>query len=243
MAGNVAPNIVTDGLILYLDAANTKSYPGSGTTWFDLSGKNNHFTLYNGPTYTNNVITLDGTNDYISSVNNLDLSNTNAVTILFYIKATTYGTAVKILYELSTNFNSRTDSFVAAFSDNSAGQDYEVIASVKGNVGYNIASYNKTMLNDLQWHQHTIIHDTTQPITEVLMYGNGQPGPVIQNPLTGYSSNNTNNFGNQPFYIGSRAGTSFFSPISIGSIQIYNRTLSATEIQQNYNATKTRYGL
>lgn len=243
MAGTVAPNIVTDGLVLYLDAANTKSYPGSGTTWFDLSGNNNHFTLYNGPTHANNVITLDGTNDYISSINNLNLSNTNAVTVLLYIKATTYGTSVKLLYELSTNFNSRTDSFVAAFSDNSVGQDYQVLAALKGNVNYNIVSYNKTMLNDLQWHHHSIIHDTTQTITEVLMYGNGQPGPIVQNPVTGYSANNTNNFGNQPFYIGSRAGTAYFAPMSIGSVQIYNRALSLTEIQQNYNSTKTRFGI
>jgi hypothetical protein len=243
MAGSVAPNIVTDGLVLYLDAANTKSYPGSGTTWFDISGNNNHVTLYNGAAYSNGIITLDGTNDYISSVNNLDLSNTNAVTILFYIKATTYGTAVKILYELSTNFNSRADSFVAAFSDDSVGQNFEILASVKGNVNYSIASYNKTMLNDLMWHQHVIQHDTSQTTTEVLMYGNGQPGPIVQNPVTGYNGNNTNNFGNQPFYIGSRAGTSLFAPMSIGSIQIYNRALSLIEIQQNYNSTKTRFGI
>ena len=99
------------------------------------------------------------------------------------------------------------------------------------------------MLNDLQWHHHGIIHDTTQTITEVLMYGNGQPGPIIQNPVTGYSGNNTNNFGNQPFYIGSRAGTAYFAPMSIGSVQIYNRALSLTEIQQNYNSTKTRFGI
>jgi hypothetical protein len=243
MAGTIAPNIVTDGLVLYLDAANVKSYPGSGTVWRDLSGNNNHFTLYNLPTFINNTIILDGTNDYIGSINNLNLSNTNAVTVLMYVKPTTYGTSAKILYELSTNFNSRTDSFISTFSDNSAGQDYQVIASLKGNVGYNLASYNKTMLNDLQWHQHTVIHNTNQPTTEVLIYGNGQSGPVIQNPITGYSSNNTNNFGNQPFYIGSRAGTSLFTPISIGSIQMYNRALSAQEILQNYNSTKSRFGL
>ena len=43
------PEIVTDGLVLHLDAANSKSYPGTGTSWFDLSGSNNHGTLVNGP--------------------------------------------------------------------------------------------------------------------------------------------------------------------------------------------------
>jgi hypothetical protein len=159
------------------------------------------------------------------------------------MKANTYGTSVKLLYELSTNFNSRSDSFVAAFSDNSVGQDYEVLASVRGDAGYNIASYNKTMLNDLAWHQHTIIHNTAQLTTEVIMYGNGQAGPIVQNPVPSYNSNNTNNFGNQPLFIGSRAGTSLFAPMSLGGIQIYNRALTQTEIQQNYNALRSKFGL
>jgi hypothetical protein len=238
-----AKNIVTNGLVLYLDAANTKSYPGTGTTWFDLSGNNNHFTLYNGVDFSNNVMVFDGVNDYIQTTNNLNLTSTNAVTILYFIQVTTYGTAVKILHELSTNFNNRTDSFVAAFSDDSVGQNFEILASVKGDVGYNIASYNKTMLNDLLWHQHSVIHDTTQTTTEVLMYGNGQPGTIIQNPVTGYNSNNTNTFGNQPFYIGSRAGTSFFAPIRLGSVQMYNRALTATEILQNFNSSRARFGI
>lgn len=237
------PNIITDGLVLYLDAANTKSYPGSGTTWFDISGNNNHFTLYNGVSFSNNIMIFDGVNDYIQTINNLNLTSTNAVTILYFIQVTTYGTAIKILHELSINFNNRTDGFVAGFSDNSVGQNFEILAAVKGNIGYNIASYNKTMLDDLLWHQHAIIHDTTQTTTEVLMYGNGQPGAIVQNPVTGYSKNNTNTFGNQPFYIGSRAGTSFFSPMRLGSVQMYNRTLSAAEILQNYNATKSRFNL
>ena len=64
------PKIVTNGLVLYLDAANKKSYPGSGTTWTDLSGNNNTGTLTNGPTFDSNnggSIVFDGTNDYVSN--------------------------------------------------------------------------------------------------------------------------------------------------------------------------------
>jgi hypothetical protein len=217
--------IVTNGLILNLDAGFISSYPTVGTDWYDISGNNNHCTLYNGATYNNGTITLDGVNDYIKTNNTLDLTSTNAVTVLYFLQPTTYGTSVKIIHELSTDFNSRLDSFVAAFSDNSVGQNFEILASVKGDVGYNIASYNKTMLNDLGWHQHTIIHNTGQSLTEVLMYGNGQPGTVLQNPVPGYNSNNTNNFGNQPFYIGSRSGSSLFATIKIGQVLMYNRAL------------------
>lgn len=51
MAAHGGPNIVEDGLVLYLDAANKKSYPGSGTVWKDLSGNGNDGTLTNGPTF------------------------------------------------------------------------------------------------------------------------------------------------------------------------------------------------
>ena len=64
-----SPRIVRDGLALYLDAANTKSYPGSGTTWKDLSGKGNNGTLTNGPTFSSDdggSILVDGSNDFIS---------------------------------------------------------------------------------------------------------------------------------------------------------------------------------
>ena len=238
------PNIVTDGLVLYLDAANPKSYPGTGTTWYDLSGNNNHFTLYNGASFSNNIMAFDGVNDYMRTINNLNLTSTNVVTVLYFIQPRSYGTVPKMIHELSTNFNPRPDSFCMSFSDPSAGQNYEVMAFLRGNVGYNVASYSKTILNDLLWHHHTVIHDTTQISTEHLMYSDGQPSePVIQNPVTGYSSNNTNTFGNLPFYIASRAGISYFAPINLGSVQMYNRALTLNEIQQNYNAQKSRFNL
>ena len=67
MSGNVAPNVVTNGLVVCLDGANLYSYPSSGTLWSDLTGNRNNFTLINGPTYdTSNggSILFDGVNDY-----------------------------------------------------------------------------------------------------------------------------------------------------------------------------------
>jgi hypothetical protein len=62
------PDLIQDGLVLCLDAANTKSYPGSGTSWVDLSGNGNNGTLTNGPTFSSTNggnIFFDGTNDYV----------------------------------------------------------------------------------------------------------------------------------------------------------------------------------
>ena len=69
MPNNYGPRIVTDGLVLCLDAGNSKSYPGSGTAWNDLSRNGNNGTL-NGPTFNSadrGSIVFDGTNDYVST--------------------------------------------------------------------------------------------------------------------------------------------------------------------------------
>jgi hypothetical protein len=71
---NYTGGIVTNGLVLNLDAAKVDSYPGTGTTWRDISGNNNNGTLTNGPTLTgsgkNLAITFDGTNDYTEILDN-----------------------------------------------------------------------------------------------------------------------------------------------------------------------------
>ena len=82
-------HIITDGLVIALDAANTKSYPGSGTTWSDLSGNSNNGTLTNGPTFNSGnggSIVFDGTNDYINTtiinVSNIFTDNSNLAFII-----------------------------------------------------------------------------------------------------------------------------------------------------------------
>jgi hypothetical protein len=74
------PEINESGLVLCLDAGNTKSYPGSGTTWTDLSGNGNTGTLVNGPTYSSangGSIVFDGSNDYIQTNFNYSLTSSN----------------------------------------------------------------------------------------------------------------------------------------------------------------------
>ena len=78
-----SPKIITDGLVLALDAGNTKSYPGSGTVWTDLSGNNNTGTLTNGPTFNaanGGSIVFDGTNDYVT----LPISTTSGQALTYF---------------------------------------------------------------------------------------------------------------------------------------------------------------
>ena len=89
MARRYNPRIVTDGLVLALDAGNTKSYPGSGTTWTDLSGNGNNGSLLNGTGYSSDnlgVLSLDGTNDYIDSYDDADVFvDDNSLTVSIFV--------------------------------------------------------------------------------------------------------------------------------------------------------------
>ena len=90
MAFGNGPRIVNNGLVLCLDASDRNSYPGSGTTWFDVSGKNNNSSLNNGPTYSsdnNGTIVLDGTNDIIYAPSCNDLGGLQNQTFEIWVKS------------------------------------------------------------------------------------------------------------------------------------------------------------
>jgi hypothetical protein len=241
-----SPPIVTSGLVLNLDAGNTKSYPRSGTTWFDISGNNNHFTLFNSPFYnTSGYFILDGVDDYIRSTNTLNLSNTNVITVDFWLKVNLYpiSTPIDVVYEHTSDFNSSTGGFIHSYNDNSLGQNFEVFLSNRGDASYNIGYWDKSLYNDLGWKNSVTVIDRTQASRENNLYLQGSLINAISNPAVGYSGNNTNNFANANFFIGSRNGTSFFANMNVVSIKIYNRALTQTEIIQNYNAQKSRFNL
>jgi hypothetical protein len=103
MAGNVAPNTVTNGLVLYLDAGNTNSYPGTGTSWRDISGNSNNGTLTNGPTFNSanlGSIVLDGTDDYVNCGNNSSINITGTgLTLSAWVYRTALNSNIDIQYE------------------------------------------------------------------------------------------------------------------------------------------------
>jgi hypothetical protein len=241
-------SVVRDGLVLYLDAANRKSYPGSGTTWFDLSGNGNNVTLFNGVAYDSitKSFLFDGVNDYARTVNTINFSGTNKVTAIFLLQAQTYPMTAgfRVIYELSTNYNSVINTFVATYADSSLSQNNELFSANRGNSSYNIAVYNKTILNDLNWHNFASIHDTSEVSKENLIYNNSIIGSEIQNPVSGYSGNNTNNFASgQQLFFGSRAGSTAFANFKVASIMFYNRRLTEQELKTNFEATRGRYGI
>jgi uncharacterized membrane protein len=210
----------------------------SGTTAADTSGNGYTATLFNGVTWVpgkiGNAISANTTNQY-ASTGSINLSATNAVTVSLWVNRTytTGGTNGTTLYEFSNNYNNYNNVF-AFFPDEAA--DCGVAAmeiAIDGNSGYNIKCY--TQPTSAVWHHLAVVYDMSQAAAnEVNLYIDG----ILQTALKQtYSSNNTGNFGNYPFYLFSRAGTASYSGGQMDDLQLYNRALSASEILQIFGGT------
>jgi len=228
------PKIISNGLVLYLDAANNKSYPGSGTSWNDLSGNGRNLTLTNGPTFNaSNIGTLvfDGTNDY--AILN-PVTTFSIYCISMWIKPTTIinsASASKVLIQ----FKSSTAKYIS-FGDTTGRVTNEYITIVQE------PGDRRTSVND----GGTLSAGSWYNI--VFNYESSQYNIYINNTLK--STTFGSSLGNVPLitdpdfiYINSYGGSSSYLDSSLSMCMIYNRTLSTSEILQNYNTTRKRYGL
>jgi hypothetical protein len=247
MAGRTAPGIIRNGLVLYLDAANPKSYPGSGTTWFDLSGNGNDFTLYNGVSYNSTnggYLIFDGTNDYCRSINTINFTSYDGLVVELVAKMN--NTSIAMIYEHTSNWNSTTGGWGLALNDAADNSSLPNWHHMNWPAGSATRNFNYTQHQFWSFYTNTMmrINDSTGRI----FHSNGSPltlytGAAGAGGTTNSVSQNTWVFANDYFYIGSRGGGSLFANANIASIKIYNVKLTDSTIQQNYNTTKTRFGL
>ena len=213
MALSHSPSLVLPGLTLCLDAGNTKSYPGSGTTWTDLSNNGNTGTLTNGPTYSSangGSIVFDGVDDYVNC--GTPSISAGKITVNAWVKITTGGIFQHIVDSSSSSWH------LAILNDN---RPYFWNGSV-----YHQAS---PILTVGQWYMLTGVQGTTLDI-----YINGVLGQSIASDVN--VTTNTVNLGRFQGY-----GRQLNS--NIAQVSIHNRALSAQEIQQNFNATRSRFSI
>ena len=211
--------IVTDGLKLWLDASNPLSYPGSGTTWFDLSGNGNNGTLVNGVAFSNGAMVFDGVNDYISFNNSLYVSNSIGHSISIWIKR---GNNPPYQGIMTIRINS-VKSNILMMSGTSS--NYSL---AYGGVGLSPKSLI-TPLTVGQWHNVTFValNGTSK------VYINGIENTKTYSPsYAGF--NEINKFG--------QYGNNWMLA-EINDTLIYQKALTKTEVLQNFNATKSKYGL
>ena len=237
MAGRVAyyGGIVKDGLVLDLDAAKKDSYPGSGTTWSDISGNQNNGTLTNGPTFNSDnggSIVFDGVDDRVFINTSINTGQNFTVSVWMY--ATLLGTTRRALVGNSYNYSTSNGWF---FSTSGASTNNTFFFSVGADLAYRVAAANTLSLN--QWYYLTAVCQNGGG--SINLYSNGN---IITTYAASLQTTNTVIYTTAELNIGARIST-FLDPYSgnISLVQIYNKALTAQEILQNYNALKGRYGL
>ena len=236
MALTHSPKIVRDGLVLHLDAANVKSYSGSGTTWKDLSGNGNNGTLVNGVGYSTNnkgAFIFDGVDDRISRVGTSSLATAGPVTMCSTFKKTSGedGTLYRIQYGNESVFAMNFGSiglFTQWWNLANGRVTHQSSFSFNNNIIYSVAATITPSNNGLTNTSNFYIN-----------------GNFIESIQTTDSAARRSSPGT--LFIGSGTNGAG-SPIvrltgEIYNTMYYNRALSAAEIQQNFDATRDRYGI
>jgi hypothetical protein len=229
MAFNRGPKIVTQGLVLALDAASKNSYPGSGTLWTDLSGNSNNGTLVNAPTFDSSNagnITFNGTNQYVTLGSTL--AGTAAGTISFWIKLTS---TITTGYAGNQRPWGKNVDFECRWGGNGVAADNQKL-NVDINGTQNLISTQNIWLNTI-WYNIAIVYNSGTNSSVLYVQGIQDAIGTAANPsgLTG------------TFNIAATTNATGFVDGKIANFLIYNRALSATEVAQNYNAQKSRFNL
>jgi hypothetical protein len=252
MAFHRGPKIITDGLILNIDGANPKSYPGTGTAWNDLSRNGNNITLVNGPTFDSEnggSILFDRVNDY-GSFSELDIPSpwttemifrTNVSTLTNNFRQTLVGnnpfkagllrlfvddsgglkrTRLILTMKTATNSNRTVNGYVTPYGSNYV--DYELQDAFWKDKIFNLTIYT--------------VLDGDPQLRGYYFYLNGEFKVRVNLTLT----DNTNLVVSQ---LALRDLSSERFGGNIYSYKVYNKSLTPQEVVQNWNATKTRFGL
>lgn len=223
------PDLITDRLIIHLDAANNKSYPGSGTVWNNTIASSNNATLINGVTYSpnnNGTFNFDGLDDRAdiaySSTNFINVNFTWSVWILGTVNNNGpmpiigYGSGAwpRLGWRLNTNWT------FSQYDNLGPGLD----------ISFGLPSTTS-------WLNLTLVANYTN--TRLQAYRNGTLITTLNNWKA--SSGNSGNLG-----LGRAGSTSWPNALLIGSLgpfMVYNKALTALEVSQNYNAMKGRFSL
>ena len=218
-----SPLIVRDGLVFCVEAASVRSYPRTGTTWYDLArtanGAMQNMDASNFSEDKRGVLNFDGTNESV----NLNISPQDLVG---------QGSAATI----SAWFNVDIVGQCIIIGNGTSGRFY--IETYNGPYGYTVhwgfgdtnnAATGSAFIETGRWYNYTAVFD----------------GTYAKEYLNGVSTNHSSNLGARAYSgtmrIGTWQGSNFMFNGKIGNIYVYNRGLSAGEVLQNYNAIKGRF--
>ena len=231
------PQIITDGLAFCLDAANPKSYPGSGTTWKDIVS-NNDGTLTNGPTFSTDgkgSIVFDDTNDYVTygNISPTGFEYTDPFSIEFWFKRTNNGVT-----HIIVNKNQSSGNYTGwEFGLLNTNQVSFVIRST------NTVSTRKFLIDnnaytDGSWKHVVGTYDGANSSSSTQLYIDGVADYTLNSNNGDISGGITNT---SPLVLGARNAAQHFFGGNLASVKIYGKELTSDEVLQNYNVTKQRF--
>jgi len=226
------PNITTQGITLCLDAANNKSYSGSGTAWNDMSPSGNNGTLVNGPTFNSSnggSIVFDGINDYVTipSTGNVLSFGTNDFAVNFWIYMSS--TASQTIF---TNYTSYNTGFV----------NYFFIGYLSGLSGIYILDSS----GNVTWPTQVGASITQNTWTHIIFTRTGTTYYCYKNGVFVNSQSDTDvNYSGTGRTILLGGGLADFGYMNgrIANTTVYNKVLSQAEVLQNFNAYRGRFGV
>jgi hypothetical protein len=226
---NLGSNVVTTGLVMHVDAGKTASYPGTGTTWTDLTGTVSAGTLANSATYSSangGFLTFNGSNGLATFPNSTALDN-QALTMEVWVKPTSLGQAA--FWFEKGNVNSQYSFFQyanAIYWRGVIGGSLVDLTVAESTAGLSTTVWNHMVATYVTGTGRRIYRNGTQVASDA------QTGTV-----------GTNAGGMSIAAYGGTGSNSYFYNGGLAICRIYNRALSLAEIQQNYNDQKARFGL
>lgn len=261
--------IVTNGLVLHLDAALLRSYArGGATTWYDMAGSNDNFTLYNGPTFLTTYggeIQFDGVNDYARMRSSVALPQmTSTGTMEIWVRSNTngnnfgsaaYGRAV----EFCDVTNTGSDTGGAQGAGDAAVANYFTL--LKNNTADNLSAIFARDINGANTGQGFYVGSNASVVNADGLYRHivyTWSSSGTSRTLAGYVNNvlrGSNTYTYNLFFpatmstctlgmqsLGSNTSPSAVTAITVGAFRLYNRALTATEVAQNWTIQRARFG-
>jgi len=224
--------IITDGLALHVNASDSSSYSGSGNTWFDISNNSNNLTRQDNPIYQTGdggYFDLNGVSDYFSSSFNPNLNNNRLYTYEAWIRSNNFNHTFGDNTAIISNYGPSATTPLSLFHTQAGGN----LEFAERNTSSTVSKANSSSVTDGNWHHVVAVASSNN----LQIYIDG-----VLNASSGGRSGGTITSGQNFVFGGNHLGR--YQTIDIGEIRIYlDKALSDAEIAQNFNETKSRFGL
>jgi len=236
------PNIVTDGLIMYMDAANTRCYPGTGTVWKDLSIYRNDGTMQSGVTFASNPSRFEtnatlpaDTDKQILSTNTLTFTDTQEYSFDFFVRLETgwHSDVGPSVFNMLTGFGGAGSPFVTIRPNTNVGIDWSIWWRQPSGAYVIGALVTNFDLTDV-WVNFSFVITSNRVVT---IYLNGSLLYTLTLATSAFQINRIASAYN------ASDGNFYTLQGDIATARYYNKALTAAEVLQNYNALKGRFGL